>query len=185
VSPGGHLVTTLAACGVTAALTESWPAVAGVAAGGFLIDVDHAIDYVLFEGQRDLRPGAFLRYYVEGRVKRVVLALHSYELFGLLAVLAWWNEWTPLWAYLAGAVLHLALDIAFNGEFVPGNIVAFYSFTYRARHRFRGPALLGRTRHAAAPEGFWRAFFRGAASTPVATPGDEALVTGRDRRVVD
>jgi len=174
VSPGGHLVTTLAACGAAGAVTQSWPVVAGVAAGGFLIDVDHAIDYVLFEGQRDLRPGVFLRYYVEGRVKRVVLGLHSYELFGLLAVVAWWSEWTPLWAYLAGAVLHLGLDIAFNGEFVPGNIVAFYSFVYRARHRFSGPALLSKDRREAAPDGFWRAFFRGAAPAPVATSGERS-----------
>ena len=66
MSPGGHLVTTVAACGAAAATTDSWPLVAGLAAGGFWIDIDHAIDYVLVERQRDLRPGAFLRYYVNG-----------------------------------------------------------------------------------------------------------------------
>ena len=161
MSPGGHFVTTLAACGAAGFLTESWPVVAGVAAGGFLIDVDHAVDYVVFERQRDLRPGAFLRHYVEGRVERVVLALHSYELFALLALLAWWTGWAPLWAYLAGGVLHLALDIVFNGELIPGNILAFYSFIYRARRRFSGPALVGQL--GTAPESFWHAFFRGAA----------------------
>jgi len=78
MSPGGHLVTTVTACAAAAATTESWPLVAGLAAGGFWIDVDHAIDYVVFERQRDLRPGAFLRYYLEGRVRRTVLALHDY-----------------------------------------------------------------------------------------------------------
>jgi hypothetical protein len=169
VSPGGHFITTVAACAVAGLATESWPVVAGVAAGGFLIDVDHAIDYVVFEGQRDLRPGAFLRYYVEGQVQRVVLALHSYELFALLALVAWWSGWTPLWAYLAGAVLHLVLDIVFNGELVPGNIFAFYSFAYRARHRFSGPLLVGPHARESAPEGFWRAFFRGAAPASATT----------------
>jgi hypothetical protein len=57
-------VTTLAACAATATATGSVPLTLGVAAGGFLIDVDHALDYVLFDGQRDLRPASFLRYYV-------------------------------------------------------------------------------------------------------------------------
>lgn len=162
VSPGGHLVTTLAACGAAAALTESWPAVAGVAAGGFLIDVDHAVDYVVFDGQRDLRPGAFLRHYVDGDVQRVVLLLHSYELLAILAVAGWWTGWVALWGYLAGAVMHLALDMIFNGGLLPGNVVGFYSFAYRARRGFSGPALVGRAEREAAPESFWRAFFRGA-----------------------
>jgi hypothetical protein len=163
VSPGGHLATTLVACAAAATLTDSVSATAGVAVGGFLIDVDHAIDYVLVEGQRDLRPSAFLRYYLEARVRRAVLVLHSYECFTLLGLVAWWTEWVALWGYLAGASLHLALDIAFNGKLVPMNIVAFYSFVYRARHRFCALTLHGEAERAPAPRSFWRAFFKGAA----------------------
>ena len=107
MSPGGHLVTTVAACGTAAALTGDAALTAGIGVGGFLIDVDHAVDYVLFERQRDLRPGAFLRYYIEGRVQRVVLALHSYELFALLVVAAWWSGAVWLWGYLLGGAMHL------------------------------------------------------------------------------
>ena len=163
MSPGGHLATTAAACAVTAAMTHSWPLTAGVAVGGFLIDVDHAIDYVLFEGQRDLRPAAFLRYYLEGRVGRAVLVLHSYELLALAGALAGWTACAPLWGYLIGALLHLSLDIAFNGELLPNNVLAFYSFGYRAVHRFRGSALHGSIERAAPPENFWHAFFKGSA----------------------
>lgn len=178
MSPGGHLVTTAIACGVAAALTHSLPGaesatvVAGIAAGGFLIDVDHAVDYVLFDGQRDLRPGAFLRYFVEGRVVRSVLVLHSYELFALLVVAAWWTRALPIEAYLLGGLMHLALDITFNGELTPRSIVAFYSFTYRASRRFSAPALLGPPR-GTAPDGFWPAFFRGPAA-PTALPAPVA-----------
>ena len=49
MSPGGHLVTTVIACAGTASLTGSWAATAAVAAGGFLIDIDHAVDYVLLD----------------------------------------------------------------------------------------------------------------------------------------
>jgi hypothetical protein len=161
MSPGGHLVTTLAVCAATAISTESWPVVAGLAAGGFLIDVDHAIDYVVVERQRDLRPGAFLRYYLEGRVRRTVLALHSYELLAVLIALAWCtgNPWVL--GYVGGALMHLALDLAFNGEYTPHSIVRFYSFVYRATYRFDAARLLGVAPRRPVAAGFWRAFFGG------------------------
>jgi len=162
MSPGGHLITTAIACAGTAALTDSWTATAAIAAGGFFIDIDHAVDYVLFERNRKLTPNAFLRHYVEGRVRRCVLALHSYELFAVLALIAWWTGSLGLTAYLRGATLHLALDLTFNGETTPNSIFAFYSFAYRLAHRFDGSRLLGRFDLAAAPAGFWATFFSGA-----------------------
>jgi hypothetical protein len=165
MSPGGHAATTVVASAATGYLSGSPALAAAVTLGGFFIDVDHAVDYVLFNRQRDLRPSAFLRYYLEARAERVVLVLHSWELFALLAALAWWTGWLLLWGYLGGATMHLLLDIVFNGELIPRNIVAFYSFAYRAAHGFRG-ALLHGTLTRAVPVGFWQAFFKGAA------PGD-------------
>jgi hypothetical protein len=158
MSPGGHLVTTVAASATVGYATGSLPLAAAVATGGFLIDLDHAVDYVLFEKQRDLRPGAFLRHYVEGRIRRTVLVLHSYELFALLAIVAWWTQAPLLSGYLVGALMHLGLDIVFNGRITPYSIAAFYSFTYRAAHRFDAVALLGIVEHPVR-EGFWEMFF--------------------------
>jgi hypothetical protein len=160
MSPGGHAVTTLVASAATVYISGSLSLATGVALGGFLIDVDHAVDYVLFNHQRDLRPSAFLRYYLQGRAKLVVLALHSWELGVLLAALAWWTASPLLWGYLGGAAMHLSLDIAFNGKFLPKNVIAFYSFAYRAAHGFDGEALLG-YRECIVPTQFWSAFFRG------------------------
>lgn len=162
VSPGGHLVTTAIACGTAAAITGDPVLTGAVAVGGFLIDVDHAVDYVVFEGQRDLRPGVFLRYYLEGRTRRVVLALHSYELFALLAFTAWWTNAAWLWGYLLGGLMHLTLDLIFNGELTPRSIVPFYSFLYRLAHRFDARAMLGERKVAPPPGQFWAAFFQGA-----------------------
>jgi hypothetical protein len=162
MSPGGHLVTTAIACGTTAAITGDPVLTGAVAVGGFLIDVDHAVDYVVFERQRDLRPGAFLRYYLEGRTRRVVLALHSYELFALIALAAWWSDAMWLWGYLLGGLMHLTLDLIFNGELTPRSIVPFYSFVYRLAHRFDARAMLGEPKVAPPPRGFWAAFFQGA-----------------------
>src|SRR5256885_15283898 len=107
MSPGGHLVTTAVAAGVGLAAPGSVPFAAGIVVGGFLIDVDHAVDYLIVERQRELTPAAFLRYYTEGRARRAVLALHSYELFLALAVLAWWLDSAWLAGYLAGGGVDL------------------------------------------------------------------------------
>lgn len=160
-------MTTAGACAAAAGLTGSAPLVAGIVAGGFLIDVDHAVDYVLFDHQRDLRPGTFLRYYLEGRMRRTVLILHSYELFVLLGVVAWSVDALWLWGYLLGSLMHLALDVTFNGELTPRSISAFYSFGYRLAHRFDAQALLGMTPRPA-PRRFWAAFFSSA--SPAARP---------------
>lgn len=177
MSPGGHLVTTAVACAASAVLTESLPLTAGIALGGFLIDVDHAVDYVLVERQRDLRPSAFLRYYLGGRVRRAVLVLHSYELFALLLAAAWWTEALTLWGYLLGGLMHLALDLVFNGELTPRSIGAFYSFAYRLAHRFDTVALFGPSQDRIVAPGFWRAFFAGA-ELPTTRPPSSVLTTG-------
>ncbi len=170
MSPGGHLVTTAVACAGAAALTGSWAATAAVAAGGFLIDVDHLADYVLLERDRALTPDAFLRHYLEGRTRRTVLLLHSYELLAALGLAAWWTGALWLWAYLWGAILHLALDLTFNGEVTPRSIVAFYSFAYRLAHRFDAARLLGPAAFAAAPARFWAAFFVGSRAADAPAP---------------
>ena len=142
MSPGGHLVTTALACAAVQTVTGSAALTAGVAAGGFLIDLDHVLDYVAFERQRDLRPAAFLRYYVTGRTRTVVLLLHSYEVLAALGLAAWASNLEWLWGYVLGAAaLHLPLDIVFNGKVAGRNMVPFYSSVYRAPGRLPDRAL--------------------------------------------
>ena len=161
MSPGGHLLTTVLAGGVGLAATGSLPLTAGVVAGGFLIDVDHLVDYVLVERRRELTPAAFLRHYTDGHMRRVVLALHSYEVFLALAALAWWLGSAWLAGYLAGGAMHLGLDLGFNGRLTPRNIFAFYSLGFRWVHGFDAEALFG-SEPRVASAGFWRSFLFGA-----------------------
>lgn len=176
MTPGGHLATTIAACGVAYAATGSLPLTAGVAAGGFGIDLDHAFDYVVFERQRDLRPGRFLRYHLEGKSKFMVLMLHSYELMALLALAAWWTGWAWLIGYFLGAAMHLALDILLNGALYLKFPLGFYSFACRWRSGFLATRLRSCPSRLAAPESFWAAFFKGAAaSSPEECPALEPL----------
>src|SRR5439155_23708355 len=114
MSPGGHLVTTAIAGGAVLASTGSIPLTAGFVVGGFLIDVDHVVDYLLVERRREFTPAAFLRYYTEGHARRMVLALHSYEVFLALAALALWLVSVWVAGFLAWGALYLALAIGLN-----------------------------------------------------------------------
>jgi len=172
MSPGGHLATTALACGVAYGVTGSPLLTAGMAAGGFFIDVDHAVDYVVFDGRRDLRPGVFLRYYLEGRVRRAVLVLHSWELLAALGALAVWLAAPLLRGLAIGMAMHLALDVIFNGRFATSSMLPFYSFAWRWRRGFEVGRLGGRKPLARLREGFWIAFFRG---PRLRTPGIAAV----------
>jgi len=137
------------------------------------------VDYVLFERQRDLRPGSFLRYYLNGKVRRVVLVLHSYELLALLAAIAWYTNVEWLWGWVFGMLLHLPLDIVFNGKFASGGLVHFYSFIVRARAGFRADRFVDRRPQPVAADDFWGAFFKGAQLADGA-PKDEHPSRGPD-----
>src|SRR5436309_13929725 len=76
----------------------------------------------------------------------------------MLGLVAWWTQAPLLAGYLIGALMHLALDIVFNGRMTPYSIAAFYSFAYRASHRFDAFALLGIVERPV-DEGFWAMFF--------------------------
>ena len=123
--------------------------------------MDHVADYLLVERRRALTPAAFLRDYMEGRARRTVVALHSYEVFLVLAALAWWLDSTWLAGYLAGGAMHLVLDIGFNGRLTPRSIFAFYSLGFRWARDFDAEALFG-SEPRIVPAGFWRSFFLGA-----------------------
>jgi hypothetical protein len=167
VSPGGHLVTTAVACAAVHASTGSVALTAGVAAGGFLIDLDHVFDYVIFERQRNLRPSNFLQYYIAGKSQLAVLLLHSYEVLAAMALAAWWTNLEALWGYVVGAAaLHLPLDIVFNGKVAGRNMLPFYSLTYRARAGFRTARLLEGAQLAPPPARFWSGFFVGSVRLP-------------------
>ena len=141
--PGGHLATAAALGGASYVLTGSAELAAGCVAGGFLIDGDHYFDYVTFEGQwRHPAPTTFLRYYFTHRYQWAVLPLHSWELLGILALLALAWPRPAVLGYLAGALLHIVLDILVNGEHMLRHPIFFYSFAYRASQRFSAARLM-------------------------------------------
>jgi hypothetical protein len=103
------------------------------------------VDYLVFENQWR-RPGPlnFLKYYFTGSPKRFVLPLHSVELMTGLFVLLLLHPWPLLVGYWFGAAMHLTFDVLVNGEYALKRAVLFYSFAYRAAHRFNAGELAER-----------------------------------------
>lgn len=141
--PGGHLATAVALSGVAYATTGSLEAAAGCFAGGFLIDVDHYLDYIFFEKQwRRPSPSSFLRYYFSFSPGKLVLPLHSAEFMALLFGLILMHPWPLLVGYWVGALMHLTFDVLVNGDVGLRRPVLFYFFAYRAQHRFAAAHLI-------------------------------------------
>ena len=159
--PGGHLVTSLALSGIAYVSTGSVEVAAGCFAGGFLIDVDHYGDYIIFEKQwRRPDPVSFLGYYFANRPKKIVLPLHSAELMTVLLLVILVHPWPLLVGYWVGALMHLIFDVLVNGEHVLKKAGLFYIFTYRAIHHFAAEDLIGEDVSTAGGVDPIREFFR-------------------------
>jgi hypothetical protein len=141
--PGGHLATSLALGGTAYAATGSVEVAAGCFAGGFLIDFDHYLDYLVFEGQwRRPSPVHFLMYYFNCSPRRLVLPLHSLELMSVLLAFILVHPIPLLVGYWFGAAMHLIFDMLVNGDYALRRRVMFYVFTYRASQRFAAKCLV-------------------------------------------
>ena len=141
--PGGHLATAAALSAASYLATGSKEIAIGCFAGGFLIDFDHYLDYLIFEGQwRKPSPLDFLRYSFRGEARRLVLPLHSFELMAMLAVVATIARVPLLTGYLLGAAMHLGFDIVINGDYAIRQPLLFYFFAYRAAYGFNAQTLL-------------------------------------------
>jgi hypothetical protein len=141
--PGGHLATSIILSSAVYASTKSAELAVGCFFGGFLIDVDHYLDYIVFEKQwRRPSPANFLRYYFTHQLTRVVLPLHSLELMSALTVLAFFWPQPFLVGYLIGAAMHLVFDVIVNGDHLLKHRLLFYIFIYRAKKGFAAVELL-------------------------------------------
>ena len=99
--------------------------------GGFLLDIDHFLDYYREYGFR-INRRAFFYVFRETRFEKLWLIFHAWEwVFVLLlfAVVSGWNH--VVLGVLIGVFHHMALDQIGNGATAGG-----YSIIYRAAKRF-------------------------------------------------
>lgn len=138
MKPLAHLAGSAAAGGALYALTSSPPAALSCLLSGVLLDVDHFVDFFALSG-KSFTPKAFCEFCYTCAGSRFLLPLHSYELFGLLAL---WASLSPdplLTGAVAGMGLHLVMDQYGNLAALPGFRISqgFYFLSWRARAGFR------------------------------------------------
>ena len=103
--------------------------------GGFLIDIDHFIDYYIQEGP-SLNFSRFYHYCVERRFIYLSLIFHSLEFLFLLWFLIYAFKLGIFWISLSiGISQHMLFDIIGNSAHLKTH--SFYFITLRALKGFR------------------------------------------------
>jgi hypothetical protein len=120
------------------ALTDSVTAAALFAVAAVAIDVDHAVDYLLWNKS----PLSLAGFFEPGSLLKadyLVFFLHSYEWVLALALLSWWTGSPEILAVTSGFGLHLLMDEAGNRlPAGPTRIkLPFYFIIYRVQMGFR------------------------------------------------
>lgn len=110
--------------------------------GGFLIDLDHIIDYYLAFGWK-FKLSYFLKGYQFLKSDKIYIFFHGWEYVALLSIGIFLFTF-PFWLEIAilsislGAFFHLVADAMINH----GMTFQGYSLFYRARRRFEAEKIL-------------------------------------------
>jgi len=135
------LIAVLLGYGTGRYFKQPWLCLIVALLGGFLIDLDHVLEYFLIFG-----PHFNFHYFIQGREflvsGKIYLLLHAWEWVLLLGVLAWLlrrqKKAAAIIITLALAMgIHLVSDCLIN-QYPP----QFYSLIYRASQNFSAEKLL-------------------------------------------
>lgn len=120
---------------------KPWLGIIAGIMGGFLIDLDHVLEYFFIFG-----PHFNFIYFMEGRQflvsNKILLIFHGWEYAVVILAAAWFlrrrrNIYIFLLALACGGIIHLASDCVLN-NYPPRN----YSIVYRASQGFSASTLL-------------------------------------------
>ena len=149
MTPDKHIVISISLGTIFWITTRSFVAGAICAFGGFIIDIDHAIEYVFHFGIKRVAAKRILaacRQTYEGKKSfpfhKLHLFLHSFELAIICAVISTITMNIYLIAFSVGFLSHLIID-ALSNHRPP----LFYSFLWRAKKGFVTQRLLYPKKH--------------------------------------
>jgi len=135
----GHIITSAGVAGASYMRYKSKPAALATFLVGWLIDLDHLVDYVKAHGWRP-KWDKFSEACHEEYSGKLYLPLHSYELLALFFFLFRGPERQPYRVGITLSVLtHLLLDQRCN----PGRKPSTYFLAHRIRKRFDASEILG------------------------------------------
>lgn len=140
MKPGAHLLAS-AAVSVSIYYTTRSLVFAGVSFfAGFIIDIDHLIDFTREYGLSS-DPRKLFKVFHETRFNKLFLWFHAWEWLIILFALSFIFEGNRVLPGLfAGMLHHLILDQCCNGVTPLG-----YSIVYRAVHQFSMPKIVTET----------------------------------------
>ncbi len=134
----GHIITSAGVAGASYMRYKSKPAALATFFAGWLIDLDHLVDYVRAHGWRP-NWGRFSEACHEKYSGKLYLPLHSYELLALFFLLCKGENKQPYRVGITLSVLtHLLLDQKCN----PGRRPSTYFLTNRIRKKFDAGEIL-------------------------------------------
>ena len=126
-----HILASTTVGGISYYIFGSWQISVTVFLSGIFIDLDHILDYFLYEKKIKLDIKDFF-YKCEALIlNKVYLLLHSYELIIILAILAYFTNDYIVLGLLVGFGTHIMLDLAANKVHFLG-----YSFIFRLINKF-------------------------------------------------
>ena len=117
MAPIKHIIVSVPLAVAAGMITQSFLAGIMCFFSGFIIDIDHLIEYILYYGLRNLHPqkvyqacAKMAKKEVEGGVKRIFLILHTGEIAILLWISFAFTANIYLFAIALGYTGHLILD---------------------------------------------------------------------------
>lgn len=114
MDPEVHLIGSVILSMVGFYFTESIPFALAIVVGGFLIDIDHFVDYWRFKGKITFGPEFFGDY--NSKDGKVFVVLHSVELMPLIMLITGLLGLAQYgFAFVIGMCFHLVLDYLYNG----------------------------------------------------------------------
>ena len=126
-----HILASTTVGGISYYIFGSWQISVTVFLSGIFIDLDHILDYFLYEKKIKLDIKDFF-YKCEALIlNKVYLLLQSYELIIILAILAYFTNDYIVLGLLIGFGTHIMLDLAANKVHFLG-----YSFIFRLINKF-------------------------------------------------
>jgi len=134
----GHIITSAGVAGASYMRYKSKPAAVATFLVGWLIDLDHLVDYVKAHGWRP-HWGKFAEAAHEDYSGKLYLPLHSYELLALFFFLFKGPTRQP---YRVGITLSILTHLLLDQRCNPGRKPSTYFLTHRIRKRFDAHEIL-------------------------------------------
>ena len=139
MKPAAHVITSAAAGSAAYFCTNSLTVALTCLLSGIFIDLDHLLDFLVFE-KNPFNLKAFLSWCYQIKGRKAYLVLHSYELYLLLLITASLFPGAIFTGLLLGVGLHLFLDQVGNKNLHK----YFYFLTYRYKVNFQNTVLTTR-----------------------------------------